>query len=279
VGSIANETTAVRRAPGGFDGSPAGVGPARPKRALSYGWRTSRSGVLHTIAFIPARGGSKGLPGKNLALVGGRSLVARAVGVAREVPGIDEVVVSSDDPEILREAAGCGAVVEHRAPNLAGDATPMLEVLREFIGRRPDVDAVVLLQPTSPLRRAEDARACLAALASADSATTVTPSEHPLSWSFELDPQRRLVPVMGWDAVATRRQAAPATYRLNGAVYAIRGDALRRGAPLVCETTVAVVMPVERSVDIDREIDLLLARLLADQEAERNSGSTGGDGG
>jgi CMP-N,N'-diacetyllegionaminic acid synthase len=171
--------------------------------------------------------------------------------------------VSSDDDAILREATDCGAQAVRRSDDLATDATPTLAVLRDHLDRHPDVDVIVLLQPTSPLRTAEDVRACLDALGETDRVVTVTADEHPPSWSFRLTPSRRLDPLLGWDAVASRRQDVAATYRLNGAVYVVRADVVRRGEPLVSPDTVAVVMPAERSIDVDDEFDLELARLLA----------------
>lgn len=226
---------------------------------------------LRTIAFIPARGGSKGLVGKNLAEVAGASLVRRAVEAARAA-GLDEVVVSSDDDAILAEAADCGATTERRAAELAGDRTPTLDVLRDHLDRHPEVEAIVLLQPTSPLRAARDVRACVDALRDATRVVTVTPDEHPANWSFRLTDDGRLDPVLGWDAVAPRRQEAAATYRLNGAVYAARADVLRRGEGLVAPDAAVVVMPRERSIDIDDALDLELARLIAargDTEVDR----------
>jgi CMP-N,N'-diacetyllegionaminic acid synthase len=178
------------------------------------------------------------------------------------------VVVSSDDDAILREARACGATARRRAAHLAADTTPTLDVLRDYLDSDPTVDAVVLLQPTSPLRSADDVRACMAAIVEADRAVTVTPCEHPPAWSFRLTAAGRLDPVLGWDALSNRRQDAEPTYRLNGAVYAARARALRAGGGLVTDQAAIVVMPPERSVDIDGELDLVLARLLAERDAD-----------
>jgi CMP-N,N'-diacetyllegionaminic acid synthase len=177
--------------------------------------------------------------------------------------GLDEVVVSSDDDAILAEARACGAVADRRDPELAADDTPTLTVLQDHLERHPDVEVLVLLQPTSPLRQPQDVRACLDALAGAERVVTVTPSEHPVQWTFRLTDDDRLDPVLGWDAVATRRQDTEPTYRLNGAVYVLRAEVIRRGDPLVGPGTAVVVMPPERSVDVDDELDLEVARLLA----------------
>jgi CMP-N,N'-diacetyllegionaminic acid synthase len=181
--------------------------------------------------------------------------------------------VSSDDDDILAEASASGAVPEQRSDALARDDTPTIEVLRDFLARRPEVEVLVVLQPTSPLRATVDVQACLDALATADSVATVTRCEHPPEWSFRLTDEGRLQPVLGWDAVTSRRQDAAAAYRLNGAVYAVRAQRIRDGVGLVGPETAAVVMPPERSIDIDDELDLAVAVLMAER-ASQGSGES-----
>lgn len=220
---------------------------------------------MTVLALVPARGGSKGLPGKNLAEVAGRSLVRRAVDVARAVPAVDEVVVSSDAEAILAEGRRAGATALERPAELATDDAPSDAVVRHVLAQRPAAEVLVLLQPTSPLRTAEDVRACLDALGDAPSAVTVAPLDHPAEWLFGLGDGARLEPVLGWDRRVARRQDARPTYALNGAVYVARAEHLRGGGRLVEPGTVAVPMPRERSVDVDDHIGLALARLLAEQ--------------
>lgn len=184
-----------------------------------------------------------------------------ALGISR----IDDVVVSSEDEEILAEARAHGATTDRRSPELAADDTPTAEVLREYLDRRPSVEALVLLQPTSPFRDPADVEACLARLENAPSVVTVTALEHPPEWSFRIRAEDHLEPLKGWDALVGRRQDAPPSFRLNGAVYAVRANRLRCGHGLVDDETVAVVMPAGRSVDIDTELDLEFARLLFDR--------------
>jgi N-acylneuraminate cytidylyltransferase len=220
---------------------------------------------MSVTALIPARGRSRGLPGKNLAAVGGRTLVARAVEVGRAVELIDEVAVSSDDAAILAEAGWAGAVSVARPAALAADDTPTAAVVDHFLAARPAVDTLVLLQPTSPLRNPDDVRRCLAALASAPAAATVTPVAHPIEWTFREGGDGRLAPVLGWRRFVARRQDALRTFTLNGAVYAASAAYLRAGHPLVGPDTAMVPMPPERSVDVDDEVGLALARLLCDR--------------
>jgi len=217
--------------------------------------------VTETIAIIPARGGSKGLPGKNLALVGGRSLVARAVDVANEV-GIP-AIVSSDDERILEEAGSVGAVAELRPDPLADDAAATLDVIRFVLGGHPTAGRVVVLQPTSPLRIADDVRRCLIALEDAPAAATVSLVAHPIEWTFRRGSDDRLEPVFGWAHFASTRQQLGPAYQLNGAVFAATSAHIRSGGGFIEPTSAMVEMPVERSVDIDSAYDLELARALA----------------
>lgn len=218
---------------------------------------------MSIVALVPARGGSKGLPGKNLAVIEGATLVARAVHAGHAVTAIDEVVVSSDDEAILTEARSCGASVHARPASLATDDAPTVAVVAAFLRGRPDVDIVVVLQPTSPLRTADDVASCLRALGDGDTATTVSETDHPAAWTFTISAERRLEAVLGWDQVVSRRQDAPPTYRINGAVYAARAAHVVAGGELIGPETVAVVMPRERAVDVDDDLDLAVARSIA----------------
>lgn len=212
------------------------------------------------LALVPARGGSVGLPGKNLMHVGGFSLVARAVRVARATAQVDDVVVSSDDEAILAEGEAHGARRHVRPAHLSGNDTPTSAVVHSVIDEeRPDV--LVLLQPTSPLRQPADVTACLLALDGAESAVTVTPSAHPPAWCFEITGDRQLVPALGWDGIGSRRQDFPPTFQINGAVYAARLSWLQRHAgAFLAPGARGVEMPVTRSIDIDGIDDLRRAR-------------------
>ncbi len=221
---------------------------------------------ITTLAIIPARGGSKGLPGKNLAVVGGRSLVARAVDAARDARGVNAVLVSSDDEGLLEEGRRAGARGVLRPEHLARDHSSTLAVVLHHLSAEPGVGRVVVLQPTSPLRTGQDVERCLAALdAGAASAATVVDG-HPVEWVFEMDRTGRLEPVRGWPLPRRRQEAAPVV-ELNGAVYAATSEHLRAGGALVGPGTVGVVMPRERSVDVDSAVDLELARLLAGERS------------
>ena len=217
---------------------------------------------MTTIALIPARGGSKGLPDKNLAQIGGKSLIAHAITVAEAVKKIQEIVVSSDSDPILDEARAHGATPVRRPDELATDISSTEDVIRHHLKERPDISVVVALQPTSPLRLPSDVEQCLDALAAAPTALTVTPLHHPAEWIYQIDEEGLLLPLLGWEQSTSRRQEGRSLFMPNGAVYATRADHLRAGGKLVDEMTRAVLMPRERSVDIDDAVDLALARTL-----------------
>ena len=221
-------------------------------------------GGRSVLAVITARGGSKGLPRKNLAPFRGAPLIAWTIRAAQAAPGIDRLILSSDDPEIIEtaRALGCEAPFR-RAPELASDTAASIDVLLDAADRVPGFDIVVLLQPTSPLRTAEDIEATLAAMAEGGAPGAVSVSEAPCHpyLIFGRDAAGRLSPFvekpaeLGW-----RRQDLPPAYRVNGAVYAADLTLLRASRSLcVAGETAAYEMPVDRSIDIDTLEDLQAA--------------------
>ena len=208
------------------------------------------------MGLIPARGGSKGIPRKNLAPVGGKPLLAWTVDAARAAGELTDVVVSTDDDEI---AAAAGVEVLRRPPELAADETPMLDVVRHAIGElSPDV--VVILQPTSPLRRAEHVDACVRLLleSGADSVVSVVEVPHRFAPESLMDVvDGRVVPRGG----ARSRQEKTRVYARNGpAVLAIRVASL--GDDLYGGDCRPFVMDERDSLDVDTEFDLELADLV-----------------
>src|SRR5262245_26226674 len=225
-----------------------------------------RPGATKILALITARSGSKGLPGKNIRPLGGKPLVTWTVEQAKAANGIDRIVISSDDPEIIRiaVAAGCEAPFV-RPAELARDDTPSAAVVLHALDALADpFDLLMLLQPTSPLRLASDIDACLdACLASgASSCITVTEAEHSPFWMFRLDQANRLVRLLDEGRDTVRRQDLPKAYLANGAVFVARVDWFRDHQAFVDDDTIGVVMPTERSIDIDTELDFRLAEML-----------------
>lgn len=223
-------------------------------------------GTKTVLAIIPARGGSKGVPRKNIRDVAGKPLIAWTIEAARKSVYIDRLILSSDDAEIIWVAGewGCEAPFV-RPAELARDDTPGIDPVLHALGALPDkYDYVVLLQPTSPLRAAQDIDGCIerCCLTAADSCVSVTVPDKSPFWMFTLDDRGEMRPLLETSGQYTRRQNLPAVYALNGAVYVARTAWLAASRSFIAAGTLACVMPSERSLDIDSETDLLLAGLL-----------------
>ena len=225
---------------------------------------------MTVLGVVPARGGSKGVPDKNLRVVGGHSLLARTAAAARGSRRLTRTVVCTDSPDIAEAARAVGLDVPfQRPPERAADDTPILPVLRHVVealaaeGFRADV--VVLLQPTSPFRRAEHIDAAVALLddSGADSVVSVIEVPHhfnPVSVLTLTD--GRLRPFTAGPLI-TLRQDKPRVYARNGpAVLAVRRQVLDRG-DLYGDDCRPLMMTAADSVDIDDESDLEYADFLA----------------
>jgi len=222
------------------------------------------------LAVIPARGGSKGIPRKNIAKVAGKPLVAWTIETAIICPLLDRVIISTDDPEIANVARCYGAEVPFLRPSeLAQDDTPGIETilhtvrwLHEHEGYRPDY--VMVLQPTLPLRTVEDIEAAvqLAWECQADGVVSVcTVHRHPY-WMKRITEDGRLTDFLSLDHAYTQRQELPPVYALNGAIYLARCEVLLEQRTFYTDRTYAYIMPPERSLDIDTPWDLYLADLI-----------------
>jgi CMP-N,N'-diacetyllegionaminic acid synthase len=219
---------------------------------------------LGALALIPARGGSKAIPGKNVARVGGRPLIAWTIEAARAACSVDRVVVSTDSSEIASVARGLGAEVLDRPAGIAADDTPMLDVVLHALAALGDPDTVVLLQPTSPLRRAEHVDEALELLESTGADCVVSVEKVPHRYRpaslVRLDGDR--VVALEPDAPTTR-QAKPLAYARNGpAVLAFRTAGLGDRGSLYDGDCRGFVMGARESIDVDEPFDLELADLL-----------------
>jgi CMP-N,N'-diacetyllegionaminic acid synthase len=219
---------------------------------------------MATVGLIPARGGSKGFLRKNIRQIAGKPLIVWTIETALRARRLDSVVVSTEDEEIADVARQHGAQVPFMRPaELARDDTPGVEPALHALGQRPDWNAIVLLQPTSPLRTADDIDACieLAERHGAPSAASVAaPGTHPY-WMCCLGPDQRITPLLDVAEVANR-QDLPTVYAMNGALYYARADWLRMHRAFVTRDTVGYIMPPERSVDLDTPLDWRLAEML-----------------
>lgn len=224
-------------------------------------------GARSVLAIIPARGGSKGVPRKNLRQVGGRPLLAWTVAAARASRYIDRLVISSEDAEIIACAAGLGCEAPFVRPAaLARDDTPGIAPVLHALELLPGYDYMVLLQPTSPLRTAADIDGCIERCnsAAAPACVSVTPATQNPYWMYTLDRNGKLSSLLGGEA-PPRRQALPEVYRLNGAVYVAESAWLAGTGSFLGPDTLAWPMPEERSLDIDSELDLLVCNALLEQ--------------
>jgi CMP-N,N'-diacetyllegionaminic acid synthase len=237
----------------------------------------SSNGTPRTLAVIPARGGSKGVPRKNVRPVHGRPLLAYTADTALASRHLlHDVVLSTDDEEIAEVGRSLGLSVPFLRPSeLAGDAVPIVPVLQHavsFLERRDGVrmDWVLLLQPTEPFRTVEDVEAALdlADRGGCDSVISVVRvfAVHPvLMKRIEGD---RLLPYCVEEREGTRRQDYdPSAYMRNGAIYLTRRDVLMERRSIWGDVIRPFVMPPERSVSVDSELDLKLVELLMAERA------------
>jgi N-acylneuraminate cytidylyltransferase len=222
------------------------------------------------LAIIPARGGSKGVPRKNIRLLAGKPLIAWTIEEAKKSKYIDRLILSSEDEEIISVAKKWGCEVPFVRPaELAKDETPGIEpVLHAMKALDEKYDYVVLLQATSPMRLVDDIDGCIETCASsnAPSCVSVTEvSEHPY-WMYRINKADCLVPFIQQEEEIQRRQDLPDVYILNGAVYIAETNWLAQSRSFLTESTKAFVMPQGRSLDIDNDIDFKLCEVLINSE-------------
>jgi CMP-N,N'-diacetyllegionaminic acid synthase len=219
---------------------------------------------MSTFALIPARGGSKGIPRKNVKLIAGKPLIVWTIEAALRSSLLNAVVVSTDDPEIAAVALQAGAQVPFMRPAaLAQDQTPGLDPVLHALNQLPQYDSVLLLQPTSPLRTTDDIDGCLNLAIQKKTPSVVSVNEagtHPY-WTFRLSADQTMVRFVDTAPVA-RRQDLPEVFSLNGAMYFAEANWLRRSGSLVGVETLAYVMPIEHSVDLDTPFDWKFTELL-----------------
>ena len=227
---------------------------------------------MTTLALIPARGGSKGVPRKNLRLVGDRSLLSRAIDAARESGMVDYVTVSTDDHEIAAEAQRCGAEVPFLRPAaLADDQSAIGPVIAHAIENFERVAGLavailVLIEPTSPFRNAGHVKAALERFHAGDcrSVISVCPLERKPENIFAKSNgflQRYIRDATHYD----RRQDMGHLCRLNSAIYVVGRDTFLDAEKLIVEPVGFVEMTAIESVNIDEEIDLIIAETVADR--------------
>ncbi len=227
------------------------------------------------LAVITARGGSKGIPQKNTRELLGKPLIAYAIQAALQSKTLNKVIVSTDDKITANISKQYGAEVPFLRPqHLATDTATNLSVLQHAVRYLEEeenhlADIVVCLQPTSPLRSAEDIdqAVTLCVRKSADSVVSLCKVEHHPYWMKKVVEGRVYSLMEEDDKSYPRRQDLPPVYQLNGAIYVTRKKILLEEERVLGEHTLAYIMPQERSIDIDTPIDLKLAELIMKGEA------------
>lgn len=229
---------------------------------------------LPVLGLICARGGSKGVPGKNVRDFCGKPLIAWSVEVAKQCPEITDIVVSTDDEKIAQAARDAGAEVPFMRPEtLAQDKTRQIDAIAHALAFLKDQGreyrAVVLLQPTCPLRLPEDVSGALALMdaQNADTVITVTQEEGVmLSTFYNIAPDQQASLMFPAPQEGTLRQDYNAIYRRCGVVYVLKPDYVLETGALYGEKVCAYTVPKERSYDIDSLFDWELTEWLMEKQ-------------
>ena len=219
------------------------------------------------LAIVPARGGSKRLPGKNLADLGGKPLIAWSIEAALKSRYVTKIVVSTDDATIAHTAEQWGAEVPFLRPaELSAGTTEVLRHTLGFYEKRGEIfDFLILLQPTSPLRTAEHIDEAIIELMQKKAAAVISvcEMEHSPLWSNTLPEDLSLEHFIKEELKRVRSQDLPTYYRINGAIYICRTDEfLEQNTLFLNEKIYAYIMPKEASVDIDERLDLIVANAI-----------------
>jgi CMP-N,N'-diacetyllegionaminic acid synthase len=219
------------------------------------------------LFFIPARGGSKGLPGKNIKLLGGRPLICWAIKAAKDSGLKGDIVVSSDSNKILTIAKKNGALTPFKRPAyLASDSASTMDVIKHFfewsVQNGKKYETLIILQPTSPLRTGKDIlnaykdyekRKC-------DSVVTVCKSSFKPAWINTLPPDMSMKNFIPKKMVNKNRQEQKIYYEINGAVIVSNFKKVIKSGSVYTSKTYAIEMPSNRSIDIDDEKDFIVAK-------------------
>jgi len=216
------------------------------------------------LAIIPARGGSKRLPHKNILDLGGKPLISYTIEAALQSKNIDKVVVTSDDDEILKIAHNYGAATIRRPEILANDTATTFDAVQHVLSQIKGYQYTVLLQPTSPLRNRLHIDEAIEMLdeKSADAVVSVCEMEHSPLWSNTLPKDCSMQNFLRKDIIDKRSQDLEVYYRLNGAIYICDTKRLLEEKQFLLSSNIfAYKMSRENSIDIDEKIDFRLAEL------------------
>ncbi len=217
------------------------------------------------LAIIPARGGSKRLPRKNVLDLCGKPLIVHTIEAALKSKYINKVIVSSDDEEILNISSNFGADIIKRPIDLANDTATTFDTIKHTIDNFEKYDYIVLLQPTSPLRNEKHIDEAMELLEKkkADAIVSVCEMEHSPLWSNTLPKDGNMNNFLKDEILNKRSQDLEKFYRLNGAIYICKTEKLIENKSFFLKDNIfAYIMNRENSVDIDEEIDFKIAEVI-----------------
>ncbi|WGS66035.1 acylneuraminate cytidylyltransferase family protein [Marinitoga aeolica] len=224
------------------------------------------------LAIIPARGGSKGIKNKNIIDLKGNPLIIYTIEEAKKSNIFDKIIVSTDSPEVAEISKKYGAEIPFLRPEyLATDTSSSIDVILHALNYFKDInehyDYFILLQPTSPLRKAEDILNAVELLfqKNADNIVSVCEVEHSPLFSNTLPEDLSLSNFIREEVKNKRRQDLPKYYRINGAIYISKVESFLKTKDFYNKKSYAYIMPIERSIDIDNMIDLKLAEILLEE--------------
>jgi CMP-N-acetylneuraminic acid synthetase len=227
------------------------------------------AGRTQLLAVVPARGGSKGVPRKNLLQLGGKSLLWHAIQSALRSECVTRTICSTEDEELAQEARAAGAEVPFRRPaDLASDTAGSWAVVRHAVesleagGWSPEY--VALLQPTTPFRKSQHIDRLMRHMleTGAGSGLTIRPADYPPHWMFWREPDGRLTRLFGDGQSILRRQDAPVAWQPNGLVYIVARRLLSPDLSLPLADTCGLPVEWEDSINIDSYWQYQLAELL-----------------
>jgi len=219
------------------------------------------------LAIIPARGGSKRLPRKNVLRLNGKPLVSWSIEAGLKSKYIDKVIVTSDDDEILDLAKEFSADIIRRPSDLSTDISTTFDAIEHTINNLERYDYIVLLQPTSPLRKSKHIDEAIELLISkkADAIVSACKMEHSPLWSNTLPKDDSMQGFLREEVLNKRSQDLEQYYRLNGAIYICKTDKLLEQKSFFLKDNIyAYLMDRKSSIDIDEEIDFKIAKILMD---------------
>ncbi len=219
---------------------------------------------MKIIAIIPARGGSKGVPGKNKKHVDGKPLISYSIETALQSKQLAGIWVSSDDPEILQLAGSFPGILLHqREEAIAGDNSPVAETVNAII-RQSGCDAIMLLQPTAPIRTSENIDEAIRLLDTNKQINSVISvvamnDIHPARMYWKENGQ--LISILPEFELVRRQEIPPAYYR-NGSIYLVRREAFEKEQSLMVKPTLPYEMPLNWLLNIDEPRDMIIAEAL-----------------